>query len=120
LQPGATGHVVFDLNWEDLAFYDVDAAAWKVPQGTFQVMVGASSRDVRVSGTFTVASPIPSSEMANLALFQAVDASSSLAGSCGTAAVDGDPATRWTAGGASAWLTIDLGSIKPINRVRLK
>jgi beta-glucosidase len=121
LPPGTSPHLNFTLNWEDLACWDATFHQWTVPLGTFQVMVGSSSRDIRLTGAFSVLSPIPSSGLANGALYQPVIASSVLnSNSPGTAAVDGNPATHWSSlpGGIQS-LTVDLGSIKPLTRIRL-
>ncbi len=53
LSPGQTQHVTFNLTWEDLANWDATARGWIVTPGTFQVMVGASSRDIRLTGNLT-------------------------------------------------------------------
>ena len=50
LAPGQTQHVTFNLDWENLANWDATARGWIVMPGTFQVMVGASSRDLRLNG----------------------------------------------------------------------
>lgn len=121
LAPGQGQRVTLNLNWQDLAYWDVAAQAWTVPQGYYQVMVGASSRDIRLTGQLIVPSAIPSSREANLALYQPVTSSSELSTNFpGTAAVDGDPATYWCSGpGAIQWLTVDLGAVTNINRVQL-
>ncbi|CAK7198365.1 glycoside hydrolase 3 [Sporothrix eucalyptigena] len=54
LAPGAAGTVTFNLRRKDLSYWDV-AKGWVVPSGTFTVNVGASSRDLRLKGTFDVA-----------------------------------------------------------------
>jgi Fibronectin type III-like domain len=38
----------------DLAFWDVSAAGWNVEPITYEVAVGPSSRDLPLSGTFSV------------------------------------------------------------------
>jgi len=121
LQPGQTQQVIFNLDWQDLAFWDVSSQSWKVPLGRFQVMVGASSRDIWLTNSFAVSSPVPSSGVANLAFLETVIVSSSLATNFpGAAAVDGDSATRWASlSGDPQWITVDLGATKPINRIRL-
>ncbi len=43
----------FDLKREDLSIYDEDMNFTLEP-GTFRVMVGASSDDIRLSGDFTI------------------------------------------------------------------
>ena len=120
LAPGQTQHVTFNLNWEDLANWDATARGWIVTPGKFQVVVGASSRDIRLTGSFTVNS-VPSSDRANAALHQPVTVSSVMSGSTpGSAAVDGDPTTAWTSLAADPqWIIVDLGIIKDLSRVRL-
>jgi beta-glucosidase len=120
LPPGQTQHITFNLNWEDLACWDIAARGWIVPPGVFQVMVGASSRDIRLTGSFTVNS-VPSSDRANAALHQPVTVSSAMfTNTAGAAAVDGDPTTAWISQSADPqWIAVDLGLIKDLSRVRL-
>ncbi|PYH89751.1 hypothetical protein BO71DRAFT_402808 [Aspergillus ellipticus CBS 707.79] len=44
----------FDLRRRDISYWDVTAQQWLVAAGTYRVYVGASSRDLRLNGTFTV------------------------------------------------------------------
>jgi Glycosyl hydrolase family 3 C-terminal domain/Carbohydrate binding module (family 6)/F5/8 type C domain/Fibronectin type III-like domain/Glycosyl hydrolase family 3 N terminal domain len=120
LAPGQTQQITFNLNWEDLANWDLPTRGWIVTPGVFQVLVGASSRDIRLTGSFTVNS-IPSSDRANAALLQPVTVSSVMSASTpGSAAVDGDPTTTWTSLASDPqWITVDLGIIKDLSRVRL-
>jgi len=50
LAPGEEKTVRFTLGRRAFAFWDVAARAWRVESGTFTVLVGASSRDLRLSG----------------------------------------------------------------------
>jgi len=52
LAPGETKTVAFMLDKEALSFYDVDTKAWVAEPGEFKIMLGSSSRDIRVSGKF--------------------------------------------------------------------
>ncbi|KAJ4422915.1 glycoside hydrolase 3 [Gnomoniopsis sp. IMI 355080] len=54
LAPGASGTVTFNLRKRDLSYWDVTSQNWIVPQGSFGVAVGASSRDFRLTGNLTV------------------------------------------------------------------
>lgn len=54
LRPGEKGTVSFVLTPEHLALLDRHLE-WVVEPGTFQVMVGHSSKDIRLTGTFEVA-----------------------------------------------------------------
>lgn len=52
LQPGESKEITINLTERDLAFWDVDADDWRVEPGEFQVLVGVSSADIRLSGKF--------------------------------------------------------------------
>lgn len=55
LQPGEQQTVAFPLRRRDLSVWDVVAQQWAlVPGQAYRVQVGASSRDLRLSGTFTL------------------------------------------------------------------
>lgn len=51
LTPGQSGTVTFELRRKDLSFWSVQEQKWLVPSGTFVVNVGASSRDLRLTGS---------------------------------------------------------------------
>lgn len=53
LDPGETKTVTLTLHEEDLAFYDDAKNAWVVEPGTFEVLVGRSAGDLRLSGEFS-------------------------------------------------------------------
>jgi beta-glucosidase len=53
LVPGETRTVIFELPFDILAFYD-DAMQLVVEPGTIEVMVGSSSQDIRLNGSFEV------------------------------------------------------------------
>lgn len=54
LQAGASGTVTFTLRKKDLSYWDVASQNWIVPKGSFGVSIGASSRDLRLTGNITV------------------------------------------------------------------
>ncbi len=54
LTVGQTKTVTFELPAEDLAFYDVGQEQFVVEAGEFDVMVGSSSADIRLTGNFEV------------------------------------------------------------------
>lgn len=54
LAGGADGVAEFELTRRDISYWDVGQQKWVVPEGSFQVYVGASSRDIRLNGSFTV------------------------------------------------------------------
>jgi len=51
LAPKQSGTVAFQLRRKDLSFWSVQLQRWVVPSGNFIVNVGASSRDLRLTGT---------------------------------------------------------------------
>jgi beta-glucosidase len=53
LQPGQTGHVHFRFDISQLAFLDADMR-WRVEAGDVDVMLGASSADLRLKGTLSI------------------------------------------------------------------
>lgn len=48
LEPGESKIITFILNKRAWAYYDVEAHDWYTEEGTFKVLVGASSRDIRM------------------------------------------------------------------------
>ncbi len=55
LQPGQSQHVRFLLQSGDLAYWNVQRHTWTVQPGSYQVMVGSSSRDIRLQGSLMIA-----------------------------------------------------------------
>ena len=55
LQPGETKTVCFDLKRSDLCYYDLVASDWRVEGGCYEIRLGASSRDIRLSASIDVA-----------------------------------------------------------------
>ena len=57
LDPGETRTVAIEIAAEDLAYYDTVSGGWVVEPIAHSVEVGRSSRDLPLSGSFTVATP---------------------------------------------------------------
>ena len=53
LQPGEEKEVVFTVAPSQMAFVDEDMK-WKIEKGEIRVMIGASSEDIRLTGSYTV------------------------------------------------------------------
>jgi beta-glucosidase len=53
LNPGEKKNVVFKLKPEQLSFLD-ENLKWVIKPGTFAVMAGSSSKDIRLKGEFIV------------------------------------------------------------------
>ncbi|MBI4790501.1 MAG: glycoside hydrolase family 3 C-terminal domain-containing protein [Chloroflexi bacterium] len=56
LAPGETRAIVFELPLDLLAFHD-EAMQLVVEPGTIQVMIGSSSHDIRLNGSFVISGP---------------------------------------------------------------
>jgi beta-glucosidase len=54
LAPGETGSARFALDGRAFGHWDVDAQGWATGSGDFEILVGASSRDIRHAVTVTV------------------------------------------------------------------
>ncbi len=59
LAPGEEKTVRFTLTRRAFAFWDVAAGAWRVEAGTFTILAGSSSRDLRLSAQVRVEAPPP-------------------------------------------------------------
>lgn len=61
LAPGETKTVVLKLDPRSFAFYAPEKHGWSVEAGDYGLLVGSSSRDIRLTGTF----PVATAAMAN-------------------------------------------------------
>jgi beta-glucosidase len=52
LEPGQARTLTFTLGRPDMAFFDPGKGDWVAEPGAFEVLVGASSRDIRLEGAF--------------------------------------------------------------------
>ena len=59
LRPDESKTIRFALPVEQLAFYDVKSKTFVVEPGTFHLMVGSSSEDIRLRAEFTVVARRP-------------------------------------------------------------
>jgi len=53
LEPGETRQVTLDLDYGDLAIVDANME-WTVEPGTYQILIGPSSNDIRLMGKITI------------------------------------------------------------------
>ncbi len=136
LKPGETKTISIDLDMRAFAYCDVPGQQWRADQGTYQIEIGSSSRDIRqtISTNLerSLTEPIPfmaqaagikSSNADNLALGKMVRASTTeqRADVSADFAVDGDDQTRWSSSFSDPqWLAVDLGKPTLIDRVVLK
>ncbi|KAI0120946.1 Cel3e-like protein [Xylariales sp. AK1849] len=54
LSPGASATIQFQLTRRDLSVWDTISQQWAIQEGNYTVFVGASSRDIRLTGTLKV------------------------------------------------------------------
>ena len=54
LKKDEQAQVKFQLRRRDLSFWDVVAQEWALPNGDFKIFVGASSSDIRQTGTLAM------------------------------------------------------------------
>lgn len=54
IRPGETRTVVLSLTRRDLSVWDTVAQQWRLQPGTYQIDVGASSRDLRLQGSLDI------------------------------------------------------------------
>lgn len=59
LQPGEEKEVAFELNKRAFAYYNINLGDWHVESGVFEIAIGSSSRDIRLSGGIEVESTTP-------------------------------------------------------------
>jgi len=52
LGPGEKSSVNFELSKSDLSFYDETNSCWNAEPGVFRILIGSSSRDIRLEGEF--------------------------------------------------------------------
>ncbi len=57
LQPGESTQIRFTLNARDFAYYDPEFSDWVVDSGTFTLLIGSSSQDIRLSAQVAVTEP---------------------------------------------------------------
>jgi len=58
LQPGETQTVTIPLGHRAFAYYDPDKKGWLAEAGDYKINVGSSSRDIRLTDTFHLATPL--------------------------------------------------------------
>jgi beta-glucosidase len=63
LNPGASATVTFTVTAHDLASWDTSSSNWIAGAGSYQILVGNSSRNLPLTGTLNVSSPITANAM---------------------------------------------------------
>jgi beta-glucosidase len=52
LKPGEKVNVELEINQQDLSYYDEATSSWIAEPGTFHVLIGTSSKDIMLEGSF--------------------------------------------------------------------
>ena len=55
LNPAETKHVHLDLNARAFSYWDVTSHSWRIAPGDYRILVGSTSRDIRLRGTTAIA-----------------------------------------------------------------
>ena len=66
LEPRETRTVTFTLNQDALSFYDPAKKGWVAEAGDFEILVGSSSRDIRLTGRFALTGDVVQGDTARL------------------------------------------------------
>lgn len=135
LEPGQRKTVSFTLDAEAFAYCDAPGKQWRADAGTYEVQVGSSSRDLRLTGELRLSNTWTRSVpgMGNwrdetvapgrdLAQGQPVRASSvEKQDTMAEFAVDGSGSTRWSSAFSDPqWISVDLGAVRRVDRVLLR
>jgi beta-glucosidase len=114
LTPGQTQRVTVTLDARSFQYWN---GAWASAAGTDQIMVGASSRDIRLTGSVTVGS---SGSTALSRTGWTATATPSSTTDVPARMLDGDASTRWSSGTPMAngnTVTLDLGAARTFSKL---
>jgi beta-glucosidase len=66
LQPGESQTITLNLNARDLSSFNTAASAWVADAGKYEVLIGASSSDIKLTGSFNLKNAITSEKVNNV------------------------------------------------------
>jgi beta-glucosidase len=118
LNAGQTQHVSVTLDARSFQYWN---NGWTTAAGTHQVYVGASSRDIRLTGQ-VILSGNPGTQTPLPRTGWTVTTSSSYQGDVPANMLDGNTATRWSTGVPLAngqFITVDLGAAKTFDQLSM-
>jgi beta-glucosidase len=116
LAAGQTQRVTTTLDARSFQYYD---GGWKTASGAHQILVGASSRDVRLTGSVTLGGST-STALPRTGWVASADPTS--AGDVPARMLDGNTATRWSSGTPMTngnTVTVDLGATRSFSRLTM-
>lgn len=73
LAPGESKKVEIAFGERTFAYYDVSAKAWQTEQGTYEIKVGASSEDIRLTASVEVDGIVPENEREKYPVYASCD-----------------------------------------------
>jgi beta-glucosidase len=110
LNPGASATVTFTVTAYDLAHWDSASGTWLASAGSYQILVGDSSRSLPLSGPLTVPSAITTSVLSPGGVASASPASAAAGSAAAGSAAAGSAAAGSAAAGSAAAGTASAGS----------
>ncbi|MFI5911954.1 glycoside hydrolase family 3 C-terminal domain-containing protein [Dactylosporangium sp. NPDC051541] len=118
LNPGQTQRVSVTLDARSFQYW---GTTWTTTGGTHQVYVGASSRDIRLTGQATIGGTPPADTPLPRTGWTAT-ASATGGADVPARALDGNTATRWSTGTPMVngqWFQLDLGTARTFAKLRM-
>jgi beta-glucosidase len=125
LKAGETKTVSFTIDPKKHLWLCNEAMQRVVEPGEFKVMIGASSEDIRLNGSFIVGS-----EKELAAAQKKPEENSTIEGMVKSAkhnpvdkpayVIDGDSTTRWTSGEKDAWIELGLGEDHQVSEISIQ
>ncbi len=119
LNPGQTQHVSLTL---DARSFQTWTTTWTTTGGTHTIYVGSSSRDIRLTGSVTVAGSGGGGQTALPRTGWTVTASVSSTTDVPARMLDGNTATRWSTGTPMVngqTVTVDMGGVNTIDQITM-
>ncbi|MEV6236404.1 glycoside hydrolase family 3 C-terminal domain-containing protein [Lentzea sp. NPDC051838] len=114
LDPGASTRVSMTLDRRAFAIWDTGERTFRVPSGTFTFSVGASSRDIRLSGTFAQ----PDFRIPNGATGQLTNNYGACVDVAGANSANGTPVGLWSCNKTAAqrWTAEPDGTLRALGK----
>jgi len=125
LKAGETKTVSFTIDPKKHLWLCNEAMQRVVEPGEFKVMIGASSEDIRLNGSFSVGSEsdlatLQKQQGENVSLEGMVKSASHIPADKPSYVIDGDRNTRWTSGEKDAWIELSLGGDHQVSEVSIQ
>jgi len=60
LRPGESKRISIELDQRSFAFFNTTTKQWDAPADTYNILVGSSSQDIRLTGKFKLKSELTS------------------------------------------------------------